>query len=457
MQREVLVEKGKTYEIEITGLGHNCEGVGRCENFTIFVPFALPGERVKVFITEVKRNYAKGKLTKLLKKSADRIEPKCPVYEQCGGCQLQHVSYAAQLRIKRRQVADALEHIGGLKNLTVYDMLSAPRPWNYRNKMQFPVSRQGGRVVIGCYAPLSHAIIPTENCFIQKKANNDIAREMRRIIERLHLSTYDEKTGRGLVRHIISRVGTGGESMVVLVINGDRLPQKEKVIREIRQSLPMVVSIMQNSNTKNTNVIFGSKTIKLWGKDTIQAKLGEFSFSISAQSFFQVNTHQAEILYKKVVEFAALTGVETVIDAYCGTGTITLFLAKQAKQVYGIELSAQAIEDAKKNAAANRIANAKFIAADAVEAMTRLYKDGIKPDAIIADPPRCGCDKKVLQTFARMQPKRIVYVSCNPASLARDAAILGEFGYRVEELQPVDMFGQTKHVECVVLMSRVEK
>lgn len=455
MKREVPVEKGKKYEIAISSLGHSCEGVGRYQDFTVFVPFALPDEVVEVLITEVKKNYAKGRLCQIIKASPDRVEAKCAIYDQCGGCQIQHLNYQAQLQIKRQQVVDAVERIGGQKDIEIYDVIGAEQPWNYRNKMQFPVGRQGNQVIVGCYAAGSHRIINTENCYIQNEANNVIAREVRDVIKRLSILAYDERTGKGLIRHIIGRVGIdSGEVMVVLVINGDRIPKQDKLIQEIRNNVPGVVSIMQNINKKSTNVIMGSKTMKLWGKDTIVDKIGDFAFNISARSFFQVNTKQAEVLYNKAVEFAKLTGKETVIDAYCGTGTITLFLAKQAAKVYGIEIIEQACEDARKNAAVNDITNAEFVCGDAVVTMPQMYQQGIRPDVIVVDPPRSGCDKAVLETFVQMNPTRIVYVSCSPASLARDIAVLNELGYKAEKIQPVDMFSQTSHVETVVLLSR---
>lgn len=458
MPKEVPVEKGKIYEIKINGLGHSGEGVGRYEEFTVFVPYALPNEIVTAEITEVKKSYAKGKLVKIIEQSPDRSAAKCPLYEECGGCQLQHLSYAAQLKAKKRQVADAVARIGGQKDIEIKETIGALHPWNYRNKMQFPVGRQGSHIVVGCYAQGSHKIINTESCFIQNEANNIIAREVRAIIKRLSLSPYDEKTGKGLIRHIIGRVSiVSGEVMVVIVTNGDVLPKQAKLIKEIRDNVEGVVSIMQNINKKRTNVIMGDKTIKLWGREYITDKLGDFVFNISARSFFQVNTVQAEVLYNKAVEYAELTGKETVIDAYCGTGTITLFLAKKAKKVYGIEIIAQAIADAKQNAVRNNIKNTEFITGDAVEIMPKLYEKGIISDVIVVDPPRAGCDKIVLETFAKMQPKRIVYVSCNPASLARDIAIMEELGYKAIKIQPVDMFAQTGHVETVCLMSRKDK
>ena len=454
MKIEIPVIRGQKYIVDIVSMGHSCEGVGKYKEFTVFIPFALVGEQVEVVITEVKKSYAKGKMLNIVKASPDRVEPKCEIYDQCGGCQIQHLNYEAQLKVKQQQVIDAIERIGKQENVVIHPTIGAENPWNYRNKMQFPIARKGNDVVIGCYAQGTHAVIDTENCLIQNEANNTIANAVRGVIRRLNISTYDEKTGRGVLRHVIGRVGSNGEVMVVLVTSTDVLPKQEKIIAELQSNIPGLVSIMQNINMQNTNVIMGRRTLNLWGKLTITDTLGDFTFNISARSFFQVNTKQAEVLYNKAVEYAQLTGKETVIDTYCGTGTITLFLAKKAKKVYGIEIVEAAIKDANKNAENNNITNTEFLVGDATDVMPELYKIGVRPDVIVVDPPRAGCEKAVLENFAHLKPKRIVYVSCNPASLARDIAILSEFGYVAKEIQPVDMFSETSHIECVALLEK---
>ncbi|WP_371362268.1 23S rRNA (uracil-C(5))-methyltransferase RlmCD [Sporomusa rhizae] len=447
------VEAGKTYNIAITGLGHSGEGVGRYQDFTVFVPGALPGEQITAQITTVKKNYAVGHITEIEVPSPHRIPPECSIYQQCGGCQLQHLTYEEQLNVKRQQVVDAITRIGKLPDVTVHPTLGADNPWYYRNKMQFPVGLQQGKVVVGCYSQGSHDIVDTDNCLIQQQINNAIVREVRTVIAELGIEPYNEHTGQGVIRHVLGRVGTAtGEVMVVLVTATDRLPKQDQVIERLKNKIPGLVSLVQNINPKRTNIIMGNKTVTLWGQDTITDKLGEFRFAISARSFFQVNTIQAEVLYNQAVKYAGLTGSETVIDAYCGTGTITLFLARKAKKVYGIEIVEPAILDARKNAVNNNVANVEFMVGDAVQVMPRLFKQGIRPDVIVVDPPRAGCEQKVLETFVNMEPKRIVYVSCNPASLARDLAVLAEKGYVVKEVQPVDMFSQTFHVECVALI-----
>ncbi|EAX48981.1 RNA methyltransferase, TrmA family [Thermosinus carboxydivorans Nor1] len=451
----IPVQKGKSYKVEVTGLGHSGEGVGRYEGFTVFVPGALPGETVVAAITEVKKNYAKGVLSKVLMPSPDRVEPLCALFHRCGGCQLQHLSYAAQLTVKRQQVVDAIMRIGKLDGVVVHPTLPAPNPWYYRNKMQFPVGLAGNRAVVGCYAQGTHDIVDTEHCYIQHQANNIIAAVMRDVVNKLGIATYDERTGKGVIRHILGRVGTAtGEVMAVIVTATRELPHRERLIAKLTKAVPGLVSIVQNINPKRTNVILGEETSVIWGKETITDRLGGFVFQISARSFFQVNTEQTVRLYNKAVEYAGLTGVETAIDAYCGTGTITLFLAKRAAKVYGIEVVEPAVRDAWLNARRNGVDNVDFIVGDAVDVMPKLYKSGVRPQAIVVDPPRAGCDRRVLETFVRMQPDRIVYVSCNPASLARDLAVLAECGYMTREIQPVDMFPQTSHIECVVSLKR---
>lgn len=449
------VRKGGIYSLDIVSLGHSGEGVGRVEDFTVFVPQALPGEKVKAKIIEVKKNYAKGVLLTVESASPRRITAKCPIYKSCGGCQLQHLTYEGQLESKRQTVVDAITRIGKLDGVPVHATLGCTEPWYYRNKMQFPVGLTDGTVVAGCFAQGTHTIIPTTECTIQHQANNVILQEVQAALHEFGISVYDENTGTGLVRHVLGRVGVAtGEVMVVLVTAAKHLPYKEQIIDRLKNRILGLVSVIQNVNGRKTNVIMGEETQTLWGRDTITDRLGDFNFAISARSFFQVNTVQAEVLYKKALEYADLSGQEVVIDAYCGTGTISLFLAQKAKKVYGIEIVEPAICDARLNAERNQVKNAEFIVGDAVDVLPRLFKEGLRPDVIVVDPPRAGCDRQVLETFVNMKPQRIVYVSCNPSSLARDLAVLNEQGYETQEVQPVDMFPQTYHVECVALIQR---
>ncbi|MBQ1913628.1 MAG: 23S rRNA (uracil(1939)-C(5))-methyltransferase RlmD [Selenomonadaceae bacterium] len=456
MKQEIPVSKGMTYEIEINSLGSIGEGVGRYEGFTVFVPGALPGEKAVVLIEEAKKTYAKGRIKELLRESKDRVSPICKIYGRCGGCQLQHLDYMAQLRAKRQQVIDAMTRIGKQPDLFVEPVIGASSPWNYRNKMQFPVGRRKGNVVIGCFAQGSHEIIDTTDCHIQREGNNEVVNAVREIVGKLNIPVYNEDRHSGVLRHVVGRVGKNGEIMVVLVTATKQLPREKEFIKLLRAKLPKAVSIHQNIQTYRNNVIMGRDTRLLWGKPTILDSIGRLVFHISPRSFFQVNTSQAEVLYGKALEYADLTGGEIVIDAYCGTGTITLFLAQKAQKVYGIEIVKPAILDAQKNARDNNVRNAEFIVGDATQIMPRLYRQGIRPDVVVVDPPRAGCTSAVLETFAAMEPQRIVYVSCNPASLARDIAILGELGYQAVKVQPVDMFPNTSSVEVCAKLVRKE-
>lgn len=449
---KIPVEINKEYEIRISSLGSSGEGVGRMEGFTVFVTGGLPGELVRVRIGEVKKSYASGRLLKVLEASLDRVEPKCPIYKECGGCQLQHLSYEGQLKVKQQQVKDAMERIGHQKDLPVLPVLGAENPWNYRNKVAFPVGREKGRTIIGCFAQGSHKIIDASNCLIQDELNNEAINAVREVVEKLGIPVYDEDRHTGIMRHVVARTGINGQLMVVLVTAVKELRREKEIVKMLRSRLPKMVSLQQNIQTYRNNVILGRETKLLWGRPTIKAKLGKFLFNVSARSFFQVNTKQAEVLYDKALEFAQLTGKETVIDAYCGTGTISLYLAQKARKVYGVEIVSPAIKDAEKNARENNVRNAEFIVGDCTKVMPRLYKQGVRPDVVVVDPPRAGCTQQVLETFANMQPQRIVYVSCNPATLARDIEILDGLGYKAEKVQPVDMFSHSSHVENVCLL-----
>lgn len=451
------VRQGEIKEIVISGLGHSGEGVGRIEGFTVFVEGALPGETVRCRVGVVKKQYAKGSLLEVLQQAPERVQPPCPVYVACGGCQLQHLSYEGQLTEKRAQVQAALQRIGGLGDVPVHAVLGMEDPWRYRNKLLLPVARGAkGEVEIGCFAPGTHRVVNTEDCLIQQERNNEAAAAVRQVLAELSIPLYDEKTGQGSVRHVLARTGVNtGELMVALVTATPTLPRKTEVIAKLRQRLPQLTSLMQNINNRRTNVVMGPVSKKLWGREYIEETLDGLTFRISPLSFFQVNTLQAQVLYRQALAYAVLKGSETVVDAYCGTGSITLFLARQAAKVYGVDVVAPAIEDAKKNAERNGLQDkATFVTADAAVWMPELAAKGQKADVVVLDPPRAGCERSVLEAAATMRPDRIVYVSCNPASLARDAAILTELGYVVREVQPVDLFPMTHHVECIALIQR---
>lgn len=454
MEKKIPVEKNREYTAEITGLTSEGLGVAKIEGFTVFVEGAMTGEQVEIRIVKVLKNYAYGKLLKLLKASPARVEPSCQVVKRCGGCQLQHMSYEAQLQYKTRHVRDAVERLGGLTGVTVHDTIGMEEPWRYRNKAQFPVGFNGD-VMIGFYANRSHEIIDTPRCVIQDPVNDNVVSAVREFIKKYDISIYDEKTGKGLIRHLMTRRGfRTGEVMVCIVINGDMLPCDKALVELLKSRIDNLKSIVLNINKRNTNVILGDKNIVLYGEEAIYDYIGEFKFKISPLSFFQVSPIQTEVLYGKALEYAGLKGEETVFDAYCGIGTISLFLSKKAKKVYGVEIVPQAIEDAKENARLNGITNAEFIVGESETVIPQLYQKGIKADVIVVDPPRKGCDEKLLDVIAQMAPERVVYVSCNPATLARDLKYLSERGYEVKEVQPVDMFPQTTHVETVCLMSR---
>ncbi len=448
------VTAGQIIEIKITGLGSGGEGVGKYENFTVFIKGALSQELVRAEIKLVKKNYATAHLLEILEASPERTEPSCPVYETCGGCQLQHLSYEGQLEIKRLQVEDALRRIGHLQT-EVLPVLGADNPWYYRNKMQFPAAETKGEISIGCYAAASHKVVDTKECLIQKEANNEVLKAVRQWMIKYCISAYNEKTNKGLVRHVMSRVGVqSGEVMVVLVTSEYEVPYRKELLAILQKNIPGLVSVVQNINKKKMNIIMSERNRVMWGKTNIIDSLGKLHFNISANSFFQVNSEQAAKLYNKVLEYACLTGKETVADIYCGTGTIALYIARHAQKVYGIEIVAPAIEDANLNATENNCTNAEFFCGDAAQTLPKLLREGVSPDVIVVDPPRAGCDERVLNAIAEVGPQRIVYVSCNPASLARDLNYLEQHGYRTMAVQPVDMFPMTSHVECVVLMTR---
>lgn len=443
-----MIEVGKIYEVEIGGLGSAGEGVGRVGEFTVFVEGALPGEKVSAEIETVKKNYGVGRLKKILRESSERVEPFCKNYPECGGCQLQHLSYPAQLIWKRQQVADAVERIGKLSGVEIFDTLGMENPRRYRNKMQFPV---GKNLAIGCYARGSHKIVDVDACEIQREASDKVLAAAKKVLKKFHVAPYDEDARRGVLRHVMSRVGLNDEIMVVLVTATKNLANDKNISKAIRAELPSAVSIQQNIQPYHNNVILGRETKILFGKPTIRDRIGNLNFNISARSFFQVNTAQAEVLYRTAKNFAELTGRETVIDAYCGTGTIGLYLARAAYKVIGIEIVSSAVDDARKNARENKIRNAEFLVGDVVKVLPKLE---VTADVVVVDPPRAGCEKSVLETFARMKPARIVYVSCNPATLARDLAILAQLGYRAKKIQPVDMFPFSSHVEAVAQVER---
>ncbi|WP_078550215.1 23S rRNA (uracil(1939)-C(5))-methyltransferase RlmD [Litchfieldia alkalitelluris] len=449
-KQTVPIEKNEYYDVTFEDLTHDGAGVAKVEGFPIFVQNGLPDEKAKIKITKVKKGYAFGRLVELYEESPFRVDAPCPIYKQCGGCQLQHLSYEGQLVAKRKQVEEVLTRIGHLKNVTVHSVLGMDDPWRYRNKAQVPVAEREGGLVAGFYQQRSHEIIDMEACMIQQEKNDQVVQAVKRICEKYGVRAYDEKSHKGTIRHIMARYGVvTGEIMVVLVTRMGELPHKVKIIEEIVREIPEIKSVVQNINTKRTNVIFGDETNVLWGEEYIYDSIGDIKFAISARSFYQVNPEQTKVLYDKALEYAGLTGEESVIDAYCGIGTISLFLAQKAKKVFGVEIVPEAIEDAKRNAELNGIKNAEFAVGEAEVVIPQWKKEGNTAEVIVVDPPRKGCDDALLQTIIEMKPKRVVYVSCNPGTLARDLRVLEDGGFKTLEVQPVDMFPHTTHVECV--------
>lgn len=440
---------GEDYEITIHDLGGNGEGVGKYRDFTVFVASALPGETVRARAFLVKKNYAKAQLLDIITPSCDRVAAPCVHYPECGGCRLQHLDYAAQLRAKQQRVAELIARIGGIR-VNVEPTIGMDEPYHYRNKMQLPVGGDANHILSGFYAAGSHRIVDMDRCLIQDDANNALLAAVRTIMPKIGAIPYDEQNHSGDIRHIIGR-STANGLMAVIVTRGEQLPHADQWVAELRQALPPLRSIYHNIQPERNNIILGKKSQLLWGEPQLIAYIGDIRFALSPGSFFQVNPAQTEKLYPKVLEYADLNGGEIVIDAYCGTGTISLFLAKQAKRVVGIEIFRPAVLDARANAAANGITNTDFLVGDAGQLMPELAARDLDPDVIVMDPARAGCEPRVLYAAMAMRPRRIVYVSCNPATLARDLAILTDH-YRILRVQPIDMFPHTAHIETVVLL-----
>lgn len=448
---------GESVQLNIERLTSDGEGVARYQGFTVFVPGALPGDQVKAQVISVKPKYGRALPSRIISSSNQRVAPLCPVYDACGACQLQHLAYDAQLKHKRQWVIDALERIGKLTDIDVHTTLPMQEPWRYRNKAQFPVGLTDGRIVAGCYRQRSHEVVDIDDCSIQHPLSARVLQEVKELAPAYGLSIYDEESGRGLLRHVLVKVGFfTNEVLAVLVTTAEPFPNSQQFAGDLMQRIPELVGVVQNINDRRTNVILGDKTITLAGRDHLIDKLGGLQFRISARSFYQVNPLQTEVLYQKALDYAGLTGYETVIDAYCGIGTISLFLARQAKRVIGIEIVDAAILDARRNATLNGIDNAEFMVGQAEMIMPRLYEEGLRPDVIVVDPPRAGCAEPLLEAIVNMQPQRVVYVSCNPTTLARDLAYLSQNGFVVQEVQPVDMFPHTGHVETCCLLTKVE-
>ncbi|MDE7298360.1 MAG: 23S rRNA (uracil(1939)-C(5))-methyltransferase RlmD [Lachnospiraceae bacterium] len=483
------LKKNDLFELHIDALGNEGEGIGRFDGFTFFVKDAVPGDVIRARVLKLKKNYGYARVEQLLTLSPDRVTPRCPVAGPCGGCQLQHLSYEKQLEYKQNKLRDCLERIGGVAGARLEPIIGMDEPYFYRNKAQFPVGRgRDGKPAIGFYAGHTHSIIETERCYIQAPVNEALVAAVREYLTECGVQPYDESTHSGLIRHVLTRVGFAtGEIMVCMVINGTSLPRAEVLQEKLERAVERwngehagttgenaiaevdgkmasavqyrLASLCLNINTEKTNRILGSRVVPLYGEPYITDYIGPIQYRISPLSFYQVNPRQTRRLYELALAYADLKGSETVWDLYCGIGTISLFLAQRAKMVYGVEIVPQAIEDARKNAELNGITNAEFFVGAAEEVLPLQYeKSGgaMRADVVVVDPPRKGCDEALLRTIAAMQPERVVYVSCDPATLARDVKFLGQNGYEFVKGRGVDQFGMGGHVETVVLMSKVK-
>ena len=463
------LEKGSIYTAVIDGYSSEGLGIARVNGAVVFVPHAVRGEEIDLRITKVMKTSCAGEIVKIHDPSPERMEPECPYAGKCGGCAYRHLTYPEELWAKRQRVQDALTRIGGL-DLTVEEILGAKNPEHYRNKSQYPVGADGS---IGFFQARTHKVVPIRRCLIQTEAADRTAQAVGEWMRRYKISAYDETTGKGLVRHVCVRVNRKGESLCCVVVNGNKVPREPELAAYVTAAVPHTVGVLLNSNTRRGNVVLGDKYRTLFGRNYLMDTLCGLEFKLSMPSFYQVNRDQAEVLYGKALEFAGLTGNETVLDLYCGIGTISLFLSQKAKQVYGVEIVPQAIEDAKNNAKLNGITNAQFFVGKAEEVLPQFYEnakkkenitddtastghtDMLRPDVIVVDPPRKGCDEKCLDTMLAMSPERIVYVSCDSATLARDLKILCEEKYELMKWQAFDQFSHTTHVESICLLERV--
>lgn len=452
-QETVKLTPGQTFPLTIKRLGINGEGVGYFKRQVVFVPGALPGEEVVVEATNINPKFAEAKIKNIRKPSEHRVQPLCPVYDQCGGCQLQHLDYSRQLTEKRDIIIQSLERHTKLPivDMDIRETIGMEEPWGYRNKSQFQVGlNDRGKVLAGLYGINSHKLIDIQQCAVQHPLTNRATETVKKILNDLQIPIYNEKSRKGIVRTIVSRVGVqSGELQIVLITAKAELPKKDYIIERILDALPDVKSIMQNINGAKTSLIFGEETIALEGEEFIQETLGDLSFELSARTFFQLNPVQTVKLYDEVKKAAALTGTEKIVDAYCGVGTIGLWLADKAGEVRGMDIIPESIEDAKKNAKRHGFNNTKYVPGKAEEVLPKWVKKGWKPDVIVVDPPRTGLDSQLLNTILQVEPKKVVYVSCNPSTLAKDIQVLGA-KFKVEYIQPVDMFPHTAQVESVV-------
>ena len=444
-----MLSKNKEYVVDIVDIGQGGVGIGKYEGFTVFVEGGLIQDKVKVRINKSKKNYAVGDIVEILEKSPFRVDRICSDdLKDCGGCQIQELDYNKQLELKTNEVKQVISRIGKLENVEIHETIGMQSPCRYRNKAQFPIQNINGSTAIGFYKKKSHDVIPTDMCVIQHDINDKIIKIIKTYIQAYNVSIYNETTHTGVLRHLVTKVGfTTNEVMVVLVANGTNLPHLNELASVLKENILGFKTLVLNVNKAKTNVILGKENKVIYGNGKINDYIGDLVFEISPLSFFQVNPVQTEVLYNKALEYAELKENDTVFDIYCGIGSISLFLQKATK-VYGIEIVEDAIKDAKINAKLNNLNNVEFYVGKAEEVVPKMYSEGKTANVVVVDPPRKGCDEKVLDTIVSMKPDRVVYVSCNPSTLARDLAYLDERGYKCVEIQPVDMFPHTMHVEC---------
>ena len=452
---DISIKKEDIVKGKIIDISHDGKGILKPWGYTVFTQGGIIGDEVSVKIIETKKNYAIGKTMAIDEPSKHRVEPMCKISNICGGCQLQELDYGTQLQIKTNKVKNDLVKIGGLDDVIIHDTIGMKEPYRYRNKVQIPVGREKGETVIGFYKKGSHVIANTNTCIIQHEIADKAIEAVRKYMKEFNIEPYDAKTGQGHIRHIIVKTSfETKDTMVIIVTNKEHLPNKNQLLDRLKRAIPELKSLIHNINNKKTNIVMGIKTRVIYGEDHIIDYIGDLKFKISGESFFQVNPVQTEVLYKKALEYAGLKGDEIVFDIYCGIGTISLLLAQKSKKVYGIESVKEAIVDAKENAKINGINNVEFHCGNAEEVFPELYSKGIKADVVVVDPPRKGCDTSVLDTIIKMQPEKVVYVSCNPSTLARDLKYLSQNGFEALEVQPVDMFPQGVHVEVIVGIQR---
>ncbi len=446
-----MLVKQKEYIVDIVDIGQGGVGVGKYDGFTVFVEGGLIQDKLKVKINKSKKNYAVGDIVEIIEPSPFRVKRICDdSLKDCGGCQIQELDYQKQLDIKTNEVKQVITRIGKLDDVLIHETIGMEEPSRYRNKAQFPIKNINNSPSIGFYKKKSHDIIPTDKCIIQHDVNDKIVKIIKTYINAYNVSIYEEKSHTGVLRHLVTKVGfTTNEVMVVLVANGNKLPYLNELASVLEENIPGFKTLVVNVNKERTNVILGKENIVIYGNGKINDYIGDLVFEISPLSFFQVNPLQTEVLYNKALEYAELKENDTVFDIYCGIGSISLFLAQKASKVYGIEIVADAIKDANINAKLNNLDNVEFYVGKAEEVVPKMYKEGKTANVVVVDPPRKGCDQKVLDTIVSMQPDRVVYVSCNPSTLARDLNYLDEHGFKCVEIQPVDMFPHTMHVECV--------